>query len=85
MTYERLKTVLEEKPFRRFKIHTSDGEVVSVKSQEFAWLHPNKRVILVATDPNLDTEEVIDLLHITKLSGPAKEGHRKRGNGRSKE
>jgi hypothetical protein len=84
MTYERLKAVLEEKPFKQFSIHTSDGDVVRVKSPEYAWLHPSKRVILVATDARLDTEEVIDLLHVTKLSGSAVEGHRKGGNGRSK-
>ena len=73
-----------ERPFKWFKIHRSDGEVIRVKSPEFAWLHPGKRVILVATDENLDTEEVIDRLHITKLSGPSIEGHRKNGNGRKK-
>src|SRR2546423_1221246 len=51
MTYERLKTVLRDRPFKWFRIHTSDGDVVRVKSSEFAWLHPSKRVILVAIDP----------------------------------
>ena len=68
MTVERLKTMLDERPFRPFQIHTSDGDVVQVKSSEYAWLHPSKRTIYVATDPLLDTEQVIDLLHITKLS-----------------
>ncbi len=79
MTYVRMKAALAEKPFKPFRIHTSDGEVVRVKSPEFAWIHPNKRVIMVATDPKLDTEEVIDLLHITKLTGPAINGNRSGG------
>jgi hypothetical protein len=67
MTVQRLKAMLDEKPFKAFEIHTSDGEVVLVKSPEFAWLHPNKRTIYVATNPAIDREEIIDLLHITKL------------------
>jgi hypothetical protein len=80
MTYERLRAALDERPFKWFDIHTSDGQVVRVKSPEFAWMHPSKRVVLVATDPKLDTEEVIDLLHITKLSEPLIGGnaHRRR-------
>jgi hypothetical protein len=68
MTYQRLQAMLAERPFKPFRIHTSDGEVVPVKSPEFAWIHPSKRVVMVATDSKLDTEEIIDLLHITKLS-----------------
>ena len=79
MTFERLHALLEGRPFKPFRIHTSDGEVVSVKSPEFAWLHPSKRVMFVATDPGLDTEETIDLLHITKLSvGHGRNGKRGR-------
>jgi len=76
MTVERLEAMLRGQPFRPFDIHTSDGEVVRVKSPEFAWLHPSKRVILVATSAAEDREEIIDLLHITKIASS------RGGNGR---
>jgi hypothetical protein len=63
-----MKALLEERPFKAFSIHTSDGDVVRVRSPEFAWLHPSKRVIFVATSASEDREEIIDLLHITKLT-----------------
>ena len=84
MVIERLKAMLDERPFRPFEIHTSDGDVVRVKSADFAWIHPSGRTMFVATDPRFDTEYVIDLLHITKLSqGRGTNGrHRGRRAGR---
>jgi hypothetical protein len=68
MTVERLQAMLKEQPFRPFSIHTSDGEVVRVRGPEFAWLHPSKRTLYVARSAEEDREEIIDLLHITKVS-----------------
>jgi hypothetical protein len=80
MVYERLKAKLDERPFKPFYIRTSDGDVIRVKSADFAWIHPSQRTMFVATDPKFDTEFVIDLLHITKLaSGRDMNGGRKRG------
>jgi len=67
MDYDRLKARLDERPFKPFLIHTSDGDVIRVKSPDFAWIHPSKRTMFVATDPKFDKEYVIDLLHVTKL------------------
>ena len=67
MMHDRLKTMLDERPFVPFDIHTSDGDVIRVKSSDFAWIHPGKRTMFVATDPRFDTELVINLRHITKL------------------
>ena len=67
MTFQRLKAMMDERPFKPFDIHTSDGEIVRVKSPEFAWIHPSKRTMFVATWADVDSEQVIDLLHITKL------------------
>ena len=80
MTLQRLQAMLGERPFQPFRVHTSDGEVVDVRSPEYAWLHPSGRVMLVATDPKLDSEQVLDLLHITKLSTVPGRG----GNGKSR-
>jgi hypothetical protein len=80
MMYDRLKTMLEERPFEPFEIHTSDGDVVRVRSADFAWLHPGKRTMFVAVDPKFDTEYVINLRHITKLAATrGSNGRRKRG------
>ena len=67
MTFQRLKAMMDERPFKPFDIYTSDGEIVRVKSPEFAWIHPSKRTMFVATRADVDSEQVIDLLHITKL------------------
>ena len=83
MVYERLKAMLDERPFTPFYIHTSDGDVIRVKSADFAWIHPSHRTMFVATDPKFDTEYVIDLLHITKLvQGRGSNGRPKRGRSR---
>jgi hypothetical protein len=80
MMYDRLKTMLDERPFAPFEIHTSDGDVVKVRSADFAWLHPGKRTMFVATDPRFDTEYVINLRQITKLASiRGANGRRKRG------
>ena len=60
--------MLDERPFRTFDIHTSDGRVVTVRSPEFAWIHPFGRTMYVCPNPAVDADEVIDLLHVTKLS-----------------
>src|SRR6266480_2525090 len=79
MMYNRLKTMLDERPFVPFEIHTSDGDVIRVRSADFAWLHPGRRTMLVATDPRSDTERVINLQQITKLATRGAHGRRKRG------
>ena len=80
MVFERLKGMLDERPFRPFYIHTSDRDVIRVKSADFAWIHPSQRTMFVATDPRFDTEYVIDLHHITKLAqGREANGRSKRG------
>lgn len=64
---ERIRLMLEGRPFRAFSVHTSDGKVVTVRDANFAWLHPFGRTMYVCQDPSVDTEEVINVLHVTKL------------------
>ena len=79
MTVQRIRAMLDGRPFRPFDIHTSDGKVVTVTAPDFAWIHPSRRTMYVCPDPNVDADEVIDLLHVTKLTqGPS----RARRNGR---
>jgi hypothetical protein len=67
VTFQRIRAMLDERPFRPFDIHTSDGKVVAVTAPDFAWIHPSGRTMYVCPDPTIDADEVIDLLHITKL------------------
>jgi len=68
MTTVRIKTMLDERPFRPFDIHTSDGRRVTVRAPDFAWINPTGRTMYVCPDPNVDADEEIDLLHVTKLT-----------------
>ncbi len=75
---ERIRIMLEGRPFRAFTIHTSDGQAVTVRDSNFAWLHPFGRTMYVCPDPKIDTEELINLLHVTKLSKGTRQSHNRR-------
>lgn len=79
MTMERIRAMLDGRPFRPFDIHTSDGKKVTVKAPDFAWIHPTGLTMYVCPDPEVDADEVIDLLQVTKLT---QGGHHRGGNGR---
>ena len=69
MTVQRLKALIEKKPFSPFYIHLADGDVVEVKSPEFIWLHPTGRVVYVATGRNEEADDrIIDLPLVSQLS-----------------
>jgi hypothetical protein len=69
MTVQRVKALVDKKPFSPFNIHLADGDVVEVKSPEFIWLHPTGRVIYVATGRDEQADDrIIDLLLVTQLS-----------------
>ena len=65
---EKIRTKLDERPFRPFTIFTSDGKVATVKDPTFAWIHPAGRTIYVCPDPSSDVDEMISLTHVTKLA-----------------
>jgi hypothetical protein len=77
MTIARIRAKLDERPFRPFDIHTSDGKTVTVKAPDFVWVHPSGRTMYVCPNPNVDADEVIDLRQVTKLtSGRQQRGKR---------
>jgi hypothetical protein len=80
VTIERIRAMLGERPFRPFSIHTSDGQVVTVRAPDFAWVHPSGRTMYVCPDPDVDADEVIDLLRVTKLATGVRNG----GGGRKR-
>ena len=69
MTLQRLKALVDRRPFSPFQIHLADGDQVEVKSPEFMWLHPTGRVVYVATGTDEQADDrIIDLLLVTQLS-----------------
>lgn len=78
MMIERIKAMLDERPFRSFVIHTSDGKAVAVKSPEFAWIHPAGMTMYVCPNPEVDADQVINLSHVTRVATGTANGGRKR-------
>ena len=69
MTFERLKALVDRRPFVPFNLHLAEGDVVAVRSPEFIWLHPSKRVVFVATGSEEAADDrIIDLLLVTQVS-----------------
>jgi len=68
-----IRKLLDAKPFEPFTIHTTDGDLIGVKSPEFVLLAPNARQISVWMDELGDggATRVISLVHISQLTvGP---------------
>jgi hypothetical protein len=88
MSPDRIRQLLDTKPFEPFTVYTGDGSTVNVLSQEFAYLHPGGRTLLVAVpkvrgakEEGQFEEHRIDVFLITKVVSPAK---RLRRNGRKR-
>jgi len=65
---DKIRALLNSRPFRPFTIFTSDGQKTTVADPEFAWIHPFGRTMYVCPDPNSSADEVINILHVTKLA-----------------
>jgi hypothetical protein len=65
---EKIRTKLDVRPFKPFTIFTSDGKAATVKDPAFAWIHPAGRTMYVCSDPTSDADEIIHLMHVTKLA-----------------
>ena len=83
MMIDRIRAMLDERPFRPFEIHTADGKVVTVKAPDFAWIHPAGQTMYVCPDPEVDADQVIDIFHVTKLATGGRNGGGRRKNRRS--
>ena len=88
MSPERIKGVLDRKPFEPFTVYAGDGGSVDVLSREFAFLHPGGRTLLIAKprirsarDEKDFEDHVIDVFLITKLiMPPRREGGRRKAS-----
>jgi hypothetical protein len=79
MTTDKIKELLGAKPFKPFRIHVADGEVLSVTHPELMWITPGGRTIFVARGPKEeDGVAIIDLLLVTQLTMANGNGSRRR-------
>jgi len=86
MSPDRIRQLLDTKPFQPFTVYTGDGGSIDVLSREFAWLMPGGRTMIVSVPIVADAKQEgefevhnIDVFLITKVATPAS---RKGRNGR---
>lgn len=77
MSPDRIRQLLDSRPFEPFTVYTGDGTSVNVLSQEFAYLFPGGRTLLVsvpkfrgAREEGQFEEHRIDVFLITKVILP---------------
>jgi len=87
MSPERIRQLLDTKPFQPFTVYTGDGGSIDVLSREFAWLMPGGRTMIVSVpvvagarqEDEFDVHN-IDVFLITKVATPAtRKGRRRAG------
>jgi hypothetical protein len=77
MKSDEIKKLLHERPFRPFVVHGSDGGRLLVKHEDFVALAPSGREMLVYRHDKADDYQVVDVLLITGLELPTRNGARK--------
>ncbi len=65
MTRQVLRKALERKPFRRFSVRLTDGELVRIKSDHSAAVHPKGETMVIFEDDG--SYRIVDIALITKL------------------
>ena len=79
MLVDKFDDLMVAKPFHAFRIYTSDGRTVTVKSPEFAWHAPASRIIWVASERGEGRVHMIDLHMVTRFTvNPGGNGNGKR-------
>jgi hypothetical protein len=68
MLVNQFDELLSATPFQPFRIYTSDGRSVTVRSREFAWHPPASRIAWVASDQADDRVHMIDLHLVTRFT-----------------
>jgi hypothetical protein len=70
ITAQRIKRYLQNRPFRPFRIHLSDGTHHEVPHPEFAWVFGGSVFVGVRGTSDKEPEEDIQelsILHVTRL------------------
>jgi len=65
---QKIRGMLESRPFRPFTIFTSDGQKTTITNPSFAWVHPYGRTMYICPDPESAADEVINITQVTKLA-----------------
>lgn len=69
MTHDEVKQHLNRQPFVAITVHVTDGDLIGVRSPEFAYLPPNRNYLLISNDGSAPAvDRFIDLQHITQIS-----------------
>ena len=65
MTRQVIQKAITEKPFRRFSVRLSDGELVEVKGEQTAAVHPKGKTMIIFDEDG--GYRIIDIGLITEL------------------
>ncbi|MCC7293975.1 MAG: hypothetical protein IT449_18090 [Phycisphaerales bacterium] len=65
MTIDQLRSVQRAKPFRPYRLHVADGDVMEVRRQEFGSTSPSGRTLVVFGEG--DEMSIIDLLLVSRI------------------
>lgn len=77
MEADEIRKRLNQRPFRPFVVHVADGGRLRVKHEDFVALAPSGREMLVYRHDKPDDYEVVDLMLVTRLEVPTRNGTRK--------
>jgi hypothetical protein len=78
MTAQEFRSVFEALPFRPFTVYLADGRAVPVRHQDYAFLSPTGRTLIVYEED--DSFQILDLMLATgvQLNGKRPKKVRKR-------
>jgi hypothetical protein len=71
MSLEELRNALRQRPFRPFRMFSTDGGTYDIRHSELCM--PGARIVIVGIpaagyeEPTIDRYAVVDLLHITRF------------------
>ncbi|MBI4580790.1 MAG: hypothetical protein HY718_13870 [Planctomycetes bacterium] len=77
MTVEQIRNALRAQPFRAFSLRTADGREYSVPHQDFLFITPTGRTVIVADTEG--TVELIDLFLVASIHFNGEEQKANRG------
>jgi hypothetical protein len=78
MRVDEIRELLHTRPFRPFTIHVADSGRLRVKHEDFVALSPSGRTMIVYRDDKSDGFQVVDLLMVTRLEAPTRNGAKRR-------
>ena len=72
MERSEIDRLLKARPFEPFTVHTVDGDLIGIKSPEFAWLPPvGTRMVIAMQMGDGDATRIVSLQHISQVTvGP---------------